>query len=161
MKIHSPNAHRRVASRRSDFFYNYFTLGMVCSCCVQSSWDRAVSIVVVLWVDSQSRDISVLLGTPSPLFSQYLGLKQLGHEADLMFLSSAEVKNGLRCTSVPCLHRCGVHRDNFPCALLCVQPTATLETQRPPPPTLSQLKTVPPGHGCCTLQVRENVAVLH
>ena len=128
MKIHSPNAHRRVASRRSDFFYNYFTLGMVCSCCVQSSWDRAVSIVVVLWVDSQSRDISVLLGTPSPLFSQYLGLKQLGHEADLMFLSSAEVKNGLRCTSVPCLHRCGVHRDNFPCALLCVQPTATLET---------------------------------
>ena len=30
MKIHSPNAHRRVAACRSDFFYNYFTLGMVC-----------------------------------------------------------------------------------------------------------------------------------
>ncbi|GLH11145.1 hypothetical protein R5R35_007163 [Gryllus longicercus] len=28
MKIHSPNAHRRVAARRSDFFFNYFTLGM-------------------------------------------------------------------------------------------------------------------------------------
>ncbi|XP_063218330.1 PHAF1 protein CG7083 isoform X2 [Bacillus rossius redtenbacheri] len=28
MKIHSPNAHRRVASRHSDFFFNYFTLGM-------------------------------------------------------------------------------------------------------------------------------------
>ncbi|PNF19278.1 UPF0183 protein CG7083 [Cryptotermes secundus] len=28
MKIHSPNAHHRVAARRSDFFYNYFTLGM-------------------------------------------------------------------------------------------------------------------------------------
>jgi hypothetical protein len=33
MKIHSPNAHRRVAARRSDFFYNYFTLGMVCLSC--------------------------------------------------------------------------------------------------------------------------------
>lgn len=29
MKIHSPNAHRRVTARRSDFFFNYFTLGMV------------------------------------------------------------------------------------------------------------------------------------
>lgn len=29
MKIHSPNAHRRVTARRSDFFYNYFTLGIV------------------------------------------------------------------------------------------------------------------------------------
>uniref|UniRef100_A0A1B6CXB5 Uncharacterized protein n=1 Tax=Clastoptera arizonana TaxID=38151 RepID=A0A1B6CXB5_9HEMI len=28
MKIHSPNAHRRVTARRSDFFFNYFTLGM-------------------------------------------------------------------------------------------------------------------------------------
>ncbi|KAK3923140.1 UPF0183 protein [Frankliniella fusca] len=28
MKIHSPNAHRRVTARRSDFFYNYFTLGI-------------------------------------------------------------------------------------------------------------------------------------
>lgn len=30
MKIHSPNAHRRVTARRSDFFFNYFSLGMVC-----------------------------------------------------------------------------------------------------------------------------------
>ena len=73
------------------------------------------------------KDISVLLGPPSPLFSQYLGLKQLGHEVDLLFLSSAEVKNGLRCTTVPCIHCCGMHRDNFPCVLLCVQATATLE----------------------------------
>lgn len=29
MKIHSPSAHRRVTARRSDFFYNYFTLGIV------------------------------------------------------------------------------------------------------------------------------------
>ncbi|XP_047001854.1 PHAF1 protein CG7083 [Schistocerca americana] len=28
MKIHSPNAHRRISARRSDFFYNYFTLGI-------------------------------------------------------------------------------------------------------------------------------------
>ncbi|XP_054290277.1 PHAF1 protein CG7083-like [Macrosteles quadrilineatus] len=28
MKIHSPNAHRRVTARRSDFFFNYFSLGM-------------------------------------------------------------------------------------------------------------------------------------
>lgn len=28
MKIHSPNAHHRIAARRSDFFYNYFTLGV-------------------------------------------------------------------------------------------------------------------------------------
>ncbi|KAF4526399.1 hypothetical protein B566_EDAN012690 [Ephemera danica] len=28
MRIHSPSAHRRVATRRSDFFYNYFTLGI-------------------------------------------------------------------------------------------------------------------------------------
>lgn len=28
MKIHSPSAHRRVQSKRSDFFFNYFTLGI-------------------------------------------------------------------------------------------------------------------------------------
>ncbi|XP_040154048.1 UPF0183 protein CG7083 [Anopheles arabiensis] len=28
MKIHSPSAHRRVQTKRSDFFYNYFTLGI-------------------------------------------------------------------------------------------------------------------------------------
>lgn len=28
MKIHSPNAHLRVMSRRSDYFFNYFTLGL-------------------------------------------------------------------------------------------------------------------------------------
>lgn len=27
MKIHSPNAHLRVMTRRSDYFFNYFTLG--------------------------------------------------------------------------------------------------------------------------------------
>jgi len=44
-------------------------------------------MVVVLWVDAQSRDISVPWGSPNPLFSQYLGLKQLGHEVDLLLLS--------------------------------------------------------------------------
>jgi len=28
MKIHSPNAHRRSATLKSDYFYNYFTMGM-------------------------------------------------------------------------------------------------------------------------------------
>lgn len=28
MKIHSPNAHRRSQHRRSDYFFNYFTLGL-------------------------------------------------------------------------------------------------------------------------------------
>lgn len=28
MKIHSPSAHKRVQNRRSDFFFNYFTLGL-------------------------------------------------------------------------------------------------------------------------------------
>lgn len=28
MKIHSPNAHRRPQTKRSDFFFNYFTLGI-------------------------------------------------------------------------------------------------------------------------------------
>lgn len=28
MRIHSPNAHRRVTQRRSDYFFNYFTLGI-------------------------------------------------------------------------------------------------------------------------------------
>lgn len=28
MKIHSPSAHRRVQSKRSDFFFNYFTIGI-------------------------------------------------------------------------------------------------------------------------------------
>lgn len=28
MKIHSPSAHKRVQNRRSDFFFNYFTLGI-------------------------------------------------------------------------------------------------------------------------------------
>lgn len=27
MKIHSPNAHRKTATQKSDYFYNYFTLG--------------------------------------------------------------------------------------------------------------------------------------
>lgn len=29
MKIHSPDAHKLVGTRRSDYFYNYITLGMV------------------------------------------------------------------------------------------------------------------------------------
>lgn len=29
MRIHSPHAHKRDKIRRSDFFYNYFTLGLV------------------------------------------------------------------------------------------------------------------------------------
>ena len=29
MRIHSPHAHKRDKARRSDFFYNYFTLGLV------------------------------------------------------------------------------------------------------------------------------------
>ena len=29
MKIHSPNAYRKAASSKSDYFYNYFTLGFV------------------------------------------------------------------------------------------------------------------------------------
>lgn len=29
MMIHSPDAHRRVKSRCSDYFYNYFTMGVV------------------------------------------------------------------------------------------------------------------------------------
>lgn len=29
MKIHSPDANRRAAHRRSDYFFNYFTLGLV------------------------------------------------------------------------------------------------------------------------------------
>ena len=29
MKIHSPNAHRKAAAHKSDYFYNYFTLGFV------------------------------------------------------------------------------------------------------------------------------------
>lgn len=28
MKIHSPSAHKRVQSKHSDFFFNYFTLGL-------------------------------------------------------------------------------------------------------------------------------------
>lgn len=28
MKIHSPSAHRRVQTKRSDFFFNYYTLGL-------------------------------------------------------------------------------------------------------------------------------------
>ena len=29
MKIHSPNAHRKASLLKSDYFYNYFTFGMV------------------------------------------------------------------------------------------------------------------------------------
>ena len=29
MKIHSPNAFRKAATHKSDYFYNYFTLGFV------------------------------------------------------------------------------------------------------------------------------------
>lgn len=30
MRIHSPQAHRRAPAPFSDYFYNYFTLGLVC-----------------------------------------------------------------------------------------------------------------------------------
>jgi hypothetical protein len=62
-----------------------------------------------------------------PLFSQYLGWKRFGHEIVLLFLSSAEVKNVLMCKTVSCKHVCDMHRDTFPCALLCVDLTTTLE----------------------------------
>ena len=42
MKIHSPNAHRRVTARRSDFFYNYFTLGIVSSLLLSSSLNEVL-----------------------------------------------------------------------------------------------------------------------
>ena len=29
MKIHSPNAHRKASLLKSDYFYNYFTFGIV------------------------------------------------------------------------------------------------------------------------------------
>ena len=29
MKIHSPNAHRKAAALKSDYFFNYFQIGMV------------------------------------------------------------------------------------------------------------------------------------
>jgi hypothetical protein len=34
MKIHSPNAHRKAATQKSDYFYNYFTLGFVSINCI-------------------------------------------------------------------------------------------------------------------------------
>jgi hypothetical protein len=33
MKIHSPNAHRKSAALKSDYFYNYFLIGMVSTMC--------------------------------------------------------------------------------------------------------------------------------
>ena len=33
MKIHSPNAHRKSAALKSDYFYNYFLIGMVSRYC--------------------------------------------------------------------------------------------------------------------------------
>ena len=37
MKIHSPNAHRKASLLKSDYFYNYFTFGMVRNSCELSS----------------------------------------------------------------------------------------------------------------------------
>ena len=38
MKIHSPNAFRKAASHKSDYFYNYFTLGIV-------SWNTIINFI--------------------------------------------------------------------------------------------------------------------
>ena len=38
MKIHSPNAHRKAATQKSDYFYNYFTLGFVSLMTIFFSW---------------------------------------------------------------------------------------------------------------------------
>ena len=37
MKIHSPNAHRKASLLKSDYFYNYFTFGMVRNSCKDCS----------------------------------------------------------------------------------------------------------------------------
>lgn len=44
MKIHSPSPHKQVPSKCNDYFFNFFTLGVVCSffiliCCL---WENAV-----------------------------------------------------------------------------------------------------------------------
>lgn len=50
MRIHSPNAHRRVTACKSDYFFNYFTLGMVsilhCLDFIQES--RKSNLVVIV-----------------------------------------------------------------------------------------------------------------
>ena len=38
MKIHSPKAHRKTAAQKSDYFYNYFTLGFVSSSGTSLVW---------------------------------------------------------------------------------------------------------------------------
>ena len=47
MKIHSPNAHRKAAAQKSDYFYNYFTLGFV-SCFVDLAYiqDHGFTFVI-------------------------------------------------------------------------------------------------------------------
>ena len=46
MKIHSPDAHKMVRSRNSDYFYNYSTLGVVSNFALQSQ--KAVSLSTYL-----------------------------------------------------------------------------------------------------------------
>ena len=46
MKIHSPNAHRKASLLKSDYFYNYFTFGMV-SFKMQSYLELEIHLVLV------------------------------------------------------------------------------------------------------------------
>ena len=52
MKIHSPNAFRKAATHKSDYFYNYFTLGFVSSICILSVF--SVCTKCILYVFSRT-----------------------------------------------------------------------------------------------------------
>ena len=52
MKIHSIDAHKRVHSRNADYFFNYFTLGVVsvpmfCVLCTNRAWCSTRQAVVL------------------------------------------------------------------------------------------------------------------
>ncbi len=42
MRIHSPQAHRRAPASFSDYFYNYFTLGLV------DMTDHEVNLIILI-----------------------------------------------------------------------------------------------------------------
>ena len=75
MKIHSPNAHRRSAALRSDYFYNYFTMGMVTHQPIsQWKWE-SISGHSLRREEQQSEKIHSAHKLPRPLQLQHVSIK--------------------------------------------------------------------------------------
>lgn len=84
MKIHSPSPHKQVPSKCNDYFFNYFTLGVVrkrSRACVCKSWCRVCAELFLRALSASELCLSfrfLLMGTQCCLKVLYASFRTIG-----------------------------------------------------------------------------------